>query len=210
MRNPSETRMCTLDRTGRKDGAGRIPPPSYRYENKIKKIPRLKDKNQASVTSRHDKLIGHLRSYGSSVPACPGQSPCSRLIYTAMITPPSIQSGDFLFLSQFSAIRIESDAVFVSQPHHGEPRYRHFRDFVIRDSWFVKVCRSRGTIFLWGLCTGFFMESFIRSDGLGHFRYSELASQRHAPLESISKIRGAGRWRSDGRRLFMGFLHRRV
>ena len=62
--------------------------------------------------------------------------------------------GIFFFLSQFSAIRIESDAVFVSQPHHGEPRYRHFRDFVVRDSWFVKVCRSRGTIFLWGFCTG--------------------------------------------------------
>ena len=61
-----------------------------------------------------------------------------------------------------------------------------------RDSWFVMVCRSRGTIFLWGLCTGFFMESFIRSDGLCHFRYSGLASQRHAPLDSISKIRGAG------------------
>ena len=142
--------MCTLDRTGRKGKAGRIPPHSYRYENKIKKIPRLKDKNQASVTSRHDKLVG-LLSYGSSVPACPGQSPCSRLIYTAMITPVYPVGGFSFFESIFSYTdRVRGGIRGLASPRRAPiqalPRFR--------DPWFVMVCRSRGTNFLWGLCAG--------------------------------------------------------
>ena len=111
----------------------------------------MKDKNQASVTSRHDKLVGHLRSYGSSVPACPGQSPCSRLIYTAMI-PPVYPVGGFSF---FESIFSYTDRVRGGIRGLASPRRAPIQALPrFRDPWFVMVCRSRGTNFLWGLCAG--------------------------------------------------------
>ena len=50
------------------------------------------------------------------------------------------QAGEKLVLLMSIVRRwTESDTVFVSQPHLSTSRYSHFRDFVARDSWFVKV-----------------------------------------------------------------------
>jgi len=53
-----------------------------RARNKNQNKIRSKDRKfqNYTVLSRHEKLVGHHCSYGSSVPACSGQSPCSRLI----------------------------------------------------------------------------------------------------------------------------------
>ena len=64
-------------------------------------------------------------------------------------------------------------------------------------------------------CVTYFPESFVRSCGLRQLRYPGLASQRHVPIDSFSRFRGAGCGVREGGAaeaapFFMGILHRRV
>jgi len=57
----------------------------------------------------------------------------------------------------------------------------------------VKVCRFRGTSIDGDFAQAEFFETSVRYHGLSQFRYSGLASQGHALIDSLLRFRDAGR-----------------